>query len=112
MALLKIKYFLFLLLSLITVINENISSVQANEIEEEKLFQIKANLVIDQLAETTKIPSEGDVEKYAFPIITARLEKNIDLDWSAKQLQRLTQRPPDSFYLKGSFPIFTRINKE
>ncbi|MBE9223535.1 hypothetical protein IQ215_12595 [Cyanobacterium stanieri LEGE 03274] len=84
----------------------------SEERQEEILFQTKANLVINKLAQSQKIPSEGDFEKYAFPSIIAHLEKNIDPDWTTSQIERFTNRSPESFYINReafASPGITRI---
>lgn len=66
--------------------------------EEEKLFQIKANLLINNLANLTQIPAKGDIEKYVWPQVIAHLAKNQNDDWAKKQLKKFTNKSEKNFY--------------
>lgn len=79
---------------------------------EEKLFQIKANLVIDKLAEEKVVPIKGDIEKYIFPAVIGHLAKNKNDIWAKNQLEILTNKLEANFYTnRDAFasPGITRI---
>jgi hypothetical protein len=66
--------------------------------QDEQLFQQKAQLVLKTLAEKPTIPQDGDIEKYAWPAVIARLHQNPNDPLAHKILQIFTKRKKDSFY--------------
>ena len=74
--------------------------VMANE-KEEKLWQLKSQLVINYLADNYIIPNKGDRGKYVMPSLIAYRWRYKDADWQPKQwqhLQLLSNKKTEDFY--------------
>ncbi|VEP11953.1 hypothetical protein H1P_1280008 [Hyella patelloides LEGE 07179] len=87
----------------------------AQDLESEKLWQQKSQLVIDHLADNYVIPRSGDLGKYVMPGLIAYRWRYPDNDWQAKQkqqLQLLANKKPEDFYTNSeafNSPGMTRL---
>jgi hypothetical protein len=86
-----ITLFIFFQVTLPGMANEN----------EEKLWQLKSQLVINHLADNYIIPRSGDRGKYVMPSLIAYRYRYKDADWQPKQwqhLQLLSNKKTEDFY--------------